>query len=72
MLSRFEAIVVRAGEKVFAVSKWVCYLNSVIAVVLLTYRYGFRLSEEEVEEKCDAYRPVCTAKGEKIAKKTPR
>ena len=48
MLSRFEAVVVRAGEKVSAACKWVSYINSIIAVVLLVYRYGFRLSEEEV------------------------
>ncbi len=47
MFNQFEAFVIQAGERVLDYIKWIGYLNSVIAVILLIYQYGFFLTPEE-------------------------
>ncbi len=50
MLNKFEAFVIQAGERVLAYLKWIGYINSLVAVVLLIYRYGFFLTPEETAQ----------------------
>jgi len=50
MLNKFEAFVIQAGERVLAYLKWIGYVNSLVAVILLIYRYGFFLTPEETAQ----------------------
>ncbi|TAD99132.1 MAG: Trk-type K+ transporter membrane component [Bacteroidetes bacterium] len=50
MLSKFDNFIVHFDERFLKIARWVSYINSCIAGILLIYRYGFFLSVEEVND----------------------